>query len=288
MIVALVVIIVVIAGIGWIYRPGTTAYPVVPHGMVISVTGEVKGLTLELTRQPDRSATLVIYDDGLIDYTKGVTPGGWSIQYSGAGPATVCNPSTGTIPIPPHTSAFDSTPLQIPKVTHGPAVALPDTYVAPGTVRVAPVSRAAGLYLRLCWSSDAPIALNGAYLSAQLPTVQVGNGSASGGVAVPVTESVVANAGDTSTYSVQTNASLTSSDADSWTWATQAVPTPVSFESSVAPISLSAVDVAKTQHQASQEFFAGVLLGVAGGAVITLVMELVPDRRRGSTAESDD
>ena len=72
--------------------------------------------------------------------------------------------------------------------------------------------------------------------------------------------------------------------ARSWTWHRDEAPAPGDAADAAAgarfdPIAFSAVNVAETQQENVRAFFAGVLLGIAGGAVIGVIVELVKIRR---------
>ena len=146
-----------------------------------------------------------------------------------------------------------------------------------------------GIYFRLRWTVNAPVSLDGPFLSASLPTVEI-----------PLTETtdqttdlgarvrmvLAPDAGDTSYYSLQATPSPSEAASNSWTWSetgsnvqtetfgTAAVATP--------PIYVAAVNAGGTQLDTVRVFFAGVFLGIAGAALITIAQELISplSRRR--------
>ncbi|MGD0749297.1 MAG: hypothetical protein ABSB68_15975 [Acidimicrobiales bacterium] len=106
-----------------------------------------------------------------------------------------------------------------------------------GTAYDATEVRSSGaIYLKVCWSSDAPVARDGAYLTALFPPVSPFGGAG----AYAVTRQLNLGAADASDYVLQ----------DSY-----------------------------------QAFLSGILLGVAGGAMVALIQELVaPFRSRRELA----
>src|SRR4051794_25259652 len=111
LIVAMLVLTVVIAVLGWQYRPAGGGYPVVSRRLAITVDAEARSLVLTLARTGDDGAVLTLYDDdrfaaGPQGY--GVTPGGWAVGLDGlASGRVVRDPGPGVVPIPADQSRFD-------------------------------------------------------------------------------------------------------------------------------------------------------------------------------------
>jgi hypothetical protein len=77
---------------------------------------------------------------------------------------------------------------------------------------------------------------------------------------------------DTADYSIQSPVTPQKTNPTSWAWAQAA---------SAQSIHLSAIDVTTSQYENHQAFLSGIALGIAGGALITILQELVaPFSRR--------
>lgn len=225
-------------------------------------------LAVNLTRNADNSALLtVIGNDGF--WNKPAT-----LNVLSPGKAHVCQPRHGDI------VASDE------PANHQPGIPYPRLVVSrPGHLGV-PAMRLQsrrGLYFRLCWSSNAPVGLDGSYLSASLPEVAVQDSPAS----VPVTIVLVPHAGDTSSYSLQATPNPSQTDGSSWTWSDSSTSSTslegtVFTTTSTPPIYVAAVNAGGTQEDALRALFAGILLGIAGAALVAILQELISplSRRR--------
>jgi hypothetical protein len=119
------------------------------------------------------------------------------------------------------------------------------------------------MFVRLCWSSDGPVNLNGSYLSAQFPDVDAHSNSQDRYVEVPVTLLLSADGGNTADYVIQSPSTPTTFSADSWQWSDQTTAS--------APLRLTAVNTSASQHQTFKGFLSGIALGLAGGALIAIL-----------------
>ena len=103
---------------------------------------------------------------------------------------------------------------------------------------------------------------------------------------IPMVTTLLPAAGDVGQFSLQATIGPSVTDQRSWTWRREAPAiTPANALQPVAnydPIAFSGVNVSETQQENVRAFLAGVLLGIAGGAVITLIAELVKLRRVAS------
>jgi len=149
----------------------------------------------------------------------------------------------------------------------------------PGPV---PSGTLAGLgEINLCWTRDWPIAFDGEYASASLPTVNVG---AVGRFAVPfdVTRSLYFDnpiqlaQPVTAQYSLQAGSLPTSTDPLGWHWS------PDHGE----PIQITALNIPQSQHESYLGFLSGVLFGIAGGAFVTFLQETLEPLRRHRKART--
>jgi hypothetical protein len=280
--VVLLAITAILAVVGWWYRPGSTAYPTVPRRLAFTVNADARSLVTTLRRVGDDGAVLTLYDDdrfGLGDEGHGVTPRGWSVGISGLGTGRVVrHPTGGAVPYPADQAADIHTQMAIPAVRTRP----PLTEVGGPSLIFEPVAPDAPLYLQVRWASDAPVRLDGAYVSAQLPGVSVSWPNAAP-ASLPMAMTLSPAAGDVGRFSVQATIGPTFT-ARSWTWQVDAASSngPLDSQSSTTfePVAMSAVNVSATQQESVRTFFVGVLLGIAGGAVLGVILELVKIRRR--------
>jgi hypothetical protein len=138
----------------------------------------------------------------------------------------------------------------------------------PGFVDPAVVSGSGPMYIELCWVEGGPVQTNGAYLSARFFPIQ-------GNTLQPVslTRQLNVGAGTTSDYSVQSVVLPSSDYITGWQWS-QHPPANTA-------LGVSAVNTTQTQHDSYQAFLSGIVFGVAGGALVALIQELVaPFRSR--------
>jgi hypothetical protein len=128
----------------------------------------------------------------------------------------------------------------------------------------------------LCWNRNSPLAFDGEYASAAIPTVTP---YFDGGPRFPfhLTRSLYFDnplENDrplTAEYSLQAGSLPTSSDPFGWHWSS----------SPPGPVQLTALNIPQSQHETYLGFLSGVIFGVAGGAFVSLLQEtLAPLRRR--------
>ncbi len=163
--------------------------------------------------------------------------------------------------------ALETAPTHHQRVTHPQIATVGTAYDA------TEVWSSGAIYLKVCWSSDAPVARNGAYLTALFPPVSPFGGAG----AYAVTRQLNLGAADASDYVLQSIAQPTSVTQGGWQWSPRSA--------AAQPITVSAVNTSETQHDSYQAFLSGILLGVAGGAMVALIQELVaPFRSRRELA----
>jgi hypothetical protein len=269
--VLLVVILVVLVYVGWSLRPQSSGFSQLDGGLYLTVQAPGVGAVTEtLTRTPANGAQLAVRADLAGSSQR------WTVSGSFG---------TGSICTPAH---IDTAPAGALSTRTLPGSVTPFSPTSPYTVRhqpVAPIGAArptdftsvtsggSVLYVRICWSPnapDAPVKLNGSYLSALFPT----NDPDQQAPPVTVTGNLVANAGNTANFAIQsqTSAATAGSSSDAWSW---------TLSSLRAPIHLTAVDTGAQQDDQFHAFLAGIVLGIAGGALIAILQELVaPFNRR--------
>jgi hypothetical protein len=272
-----VIICVVFGYLGWSWRPQSSGFPAIPQGLSFEIQRGSDGLASEvLTRTDEGGATLelLIHADSLPDDSGpgAWTEASWELTIFGLDPGHLCTPesySDGAYVafIKPQTA----TRVKVPAAAAG---VFPDQTVVRGSgfpARLPGDPSATGAYLRLCWDFDAPVQLNGSYLSARFPPIVVIPGAAVGGgesgadLNVSVARTLRPDA-ETADFAIQSQPRPTGAGPDSWEWAAQTSP---------ETIQLSAIDVSDTQHAEYLTFLSGIALGLAGAAVIALLGEFI-------------
>ncbi len=111
--------------------------------------------------------------------------------------------------------------------------------------------------------------------SAQFPEVDANKHNQY--VAVPMTRELYADGGNTADYVIQSPATPTTYSTDSWQWSAQT-------SAATALLHVSAANASGTQQQAFRGFLSGIALGLAGGALIAILLELIGPLSRARDA----
>jgi hypothetical protein len=256
-------VFVILVALGWSALPQSTGFSAVPGNVLVTLNAsQINGVDEVLHRTADNGAVLDINADSP------VSAGAWTVGLDNPDGARLCTPS------------------ELPEnATPGLVLSGPPTPVAPqrltslGTSLGVPsyeVKSKGPMFVRLCWSSDGPVNLNGSYLSAQFPDVDAHSNSQDRYVEVPVTLLLSADGGNTADYVIQSPSTPTTFSADSWQWSDQTTAS--------APLRLTAVNTSASQHQTFKGFLSGIALGLAGGALIAILLELVGPLSRARDA----
>ena len=247
-------IFVVLVAIGWTMRPQSTGFSALPDNMLITLTSPsaVNGFSEVLHRTVDNGAVLDIAAGDL-----SVSGPSWSVGIYDLDGARLCTPSVLPEGVEPDFS-FLGPPERVP----------PQHLSEPNSLGYKVVKSSGPMFVQLCWLSNGPVQLNGPYLNAQFPSVDARSNSQNGFIDVPTTVVLYPNAGNTADYVIQSPTTPTASTAESWQWSTE--PT-----SGASNPRLSAVSTSASQHQTFRGFLSGIALGLAGGALIAILLELV-------------
>jgi hypothetical protein len=247
-------ILVVLVAIGWFTLPQSTGFSALPDNMMVILTSPsvVNGFSEEIHRTVDNGAVLDIAASDL-----SLSGPSWSVGIYDLDGARLCTPSVLPESIEPDLT-FGGPPERVP----------PQHLSKPNKLGYKVVKGAGPLFVQLCWSSNGPAQLNGPYLSAQFPSVDARPNSQNGFMDVPTTLVLYPNAGNTADFVIQSPTAPTASSADSWRWSTQS-------NSATSSPRLSAVSTSASQHQTFRGFLSGLALGLAGGALIAILLELV-------------
>ena len=244
---------------GWSLRPAAGGYSAVPSGLDLTLTAAppTAGFTEAVAPSGADGAMLTITSTGGL--TDVVTKGPWTLLVDHLGSGEPCAPSYATVNYQrvrierPHLESHA-------KVRFGAAV-----------LHEARITGNGPFFIQLCWPSNGPAALNGAYLSSRIPPLYVGVP----GDTAAVTRQIRSGSSDTADYAIQSLRQPTSAAPNSWQWAA-----PAKFEIP-QPIAFAAVNSSETQHDSYDAFLSGIFFGVAGGALVSLIAELVaPFRSR--------
>jgi hypothetical protein len=288
---------VALGGLGYGLRPGTDAPPAV----------SVPGIQLYVFQRqsptgPQIPPTAVTADETLMQKNRSTVELQLDLfgSFAAAGKAywdlltTASNSPPRDCPDPyQYLGAATSTPLIIqsgiltlmghhatPAVLSG-LVGQPSPQVARDSLGLAGESAAAvtpnvseplGI-ISMCWKRNEPLAFDGEYASAAVPSVSVYGVDSSFHLTRslyfenPIEDALPL----TAEYSLQAGSLPTSSDPTGWHWAG-------SYD---GPIQLTAINLSESQHETYLGFLSGVIFGVAGGAFVSLLQEtLSPFRRR--------
>jgi hypothetical protein len=255
-----ILLIVICAGAaitGWSLRPQSSGFPSVPENLSLTLTGQQVGTVHEtLVRTPANGTMLELQGN---DIDQSVAPTStWSLSVGNLGPGRVCTPSV-------YVTSDGSAEVRLARyhLAHPPLVS-----VGGPPVVFTDVVSSGFIYVVLCWSSGGPVSLSGSYLSAQFPPVSHAGPNSS------VIRTLIADAGDTGNFALESQAPPAGSSSGAWQWSS---PLGVSAPT----LRFSAINVSGTQHDTFRAFLSGIFFGIAGGAIITFLQELVvPFSRR--------
>ena len=290
--------------VGWSHRPRGTGFHDVPQGMKILVSGyDVSGqeiltstsdgakldLAFSYTHQVDSDVPYATFDKTALANHD------WRVIVVNPGLAQPCNQNTH---------------FERGMVTLAAAQTATPAFV----VRWVPTKNNTGLLAQsdetgdicLRWKSQAPVSVNGPYFSARFPPVQgeetlqvagACTATPTGGTTCgpdsppthqflpptvkipgdlgiegqgtnlvgPFARDLKLTQGSTAAFNFQSDPHPTTSTATSWEWQGPAVQV----------IQPSAVNTSDTQRENNRVFLSGIVLGLAGAALIALIQELI-------------
>lgn len=257
----LAVLTVGLALVGWSLRPASGGYPELDSNMTVRLDPSVPGgdhlaVTQSLTRMASGS-TLVLHGD----FSKQASH--WSVDFFHLDEGwRLCTPTVLTFT---GGGAVSVAKLPPQHVNLKPRYATVDPFY----VNPVEVDGGGPFYVKLCWSEGGPVQTNGAYLSARFIAVTV----ATYGDEVNPTRQLNVGEGTTADYSIQSSVQPNSVFPGFWQW--NALP------AADAALAVSALNASGIQHDSYDAFLSGILFGVAGGALVGLLTELVaPFRSR--------
>lgn len=272
--VAVLTVLTVALGIfGWALRPASGGFPALESNMLVLLGSSVPGgahpdVTQSLTRV-SAGGTLLFQGD--LQASPSMR---WSVDLFHLDSGwRLCTPRSVTF----GGGAISELRLEPQHVNLKPKFATDE----PGFEAPVEVDGAGPFYLELCWSVGGPVQSNGAYLSARFTPVY-GSSAPVGlnqftpvyvsSTAVGLTRQLDLGTGTTADYSIQ-SVQPSGDYGGGWQWSRR----PPAGDS----LAVSAVNASETQHDSYKAFLSGIVFGVAGGALVSLIMELVsPFRSR--------
>jgi hypothetical protein len=252
---------------GWALRPASGGFSPVPTDLAIYIPKAPQGLVFHESLNPTAGGGAELVLIATLQISDVPQEGAFTMVVENLGAGILCTPSRlpiydGTAPVlvpPQHVVRHVSLGLGVDSKPGRDYTLIKGT----GPFRV-----------HLCWPAHGPAGLDGAYLNARFPPIEVYYAT---GDDQKVALQLSLDASDnTADYTVQSLQTPTKVLQTSWEW-TQA-PTSEGLPSSLA---FNAVNTSETQHDTYNAFISGVLFGVAGGALIAIVQEFVaPFRSR--------
>ena len=280
-------------------------------------SGSSDGLVESLTRADGNGAVLEIQ----VPTSGGTYPDGnstfqlrWTLTVARPSGATVCTPRVTSpkgrlVPDPygnyyagfqgtstgngtnPAAGGFDTNTLPIddpspnflPWSSRATTVPDPNAVSAPGPGRPAPprvpalvISGTGYVYVKLCWAAPAPVTLNGAYLNAYFPPI-------AGAGFHKAVHRLVPTDGDTLNYTVTSKPDPAFTSSSQWFWSdVQAQSDPFSGQSASTLTRVTAINSTALQQDSFHGFLSGIMLGIAGGVLISVITEVAkPLTRKG-------
>jgi len=276
------------------------------------------GLVESLTRTAGNGAVLEIQlptSDGLFRDGNTTFQPGWTLTIARPSGATVCTPRVTSphgrrVPDPygdyyagfqgttagngtnPAGGGFDTTTLPIdnpspsylPWSSRATTVVDPNATIVPVTGRSAAqpkvpalvISGTGYVYVKLCWAAPAPVALNGAYLNAYFPPI-------SGAGFHKALHRLVPTDGDTLNYTVTSKPDPAFTSSSEWFWSdVQSQADPFSSQTASTLTRVTATNSTALQQDSFHGFLSGIMLGIAGGVLISIITEVAkPLARKG-------
>jgi hypothetical protein len=256
---SLALLTVGLALFGWSLRPASGGYSAVPSGLDLSLTAAPPTLNLMESVAPSGEDGAMLTITGTSDLPDVVTEGRWTLLIDHLGSGGPCAPSYATVD-------YQRVRIERPHLERHATIR-----IGAAVFHEARITGNGPFFIQLCWTSNGPAALNGAYLSSRIPPLYVDIP----GDTAEVTRQLHPGSFDTADYAIQSLRQPTSASPNAWQWAA-----PAKFEFP-QPIAFAAVNSSETQHDSYDAFLSGILFGVAGGALVSLIAELVaPFRSR--------
>jgi hypothetical protein len=270
---ALVLLTLAFSVVGWLQRPPSSGFSAVPSGMTLYVTKAPAALIFTETMAPSSDGGSVLAfkgSSGLVLDGPGpqLPTGRWTFVVNNLGSGRLCTPSRAVI-----------NGVRVQTGSEHP-VAHPTLGFKTRGYHLTGITGTGAMYVQLCWPPGVgPVAENGAYLNARFPPLLVFAGQEGNGATRQLNESTA----DPADYTIQSLQQPTSVTSAGWQWSTNALGV------AAEPLSFAAVNTGQTQHDTYDAFLSGIFFGVAGGALVALILALIaPFALRQKGRASDD
>ena len=255
----LLVLTVALGLVGWSIRPSSGGFASVPADMQLFIPTAAPALAFTESISPASSGGTVLALEGTPQITDVVPTQPFTLVVNNLGDGRLCTPSVLT---------NDQLGLAVHLAPQHARKSAGLAFVTLGKNLPITISGRGYFYVRLCWPSNGPVSLNGAYLSARFPPTEVFGATkdAPGIVRQLTLGSSDATTADFNVQSLQNPTSVTDS---AWMWSAR------SAAALGQALAFTAVNTSETQHDSYDAFISGIFFGVAGGALVSLVAELV-------------
>ena len=249
-----VVLIGVLAAIGWSLRPQSQGFHLIPDvglQVILERPSNVAGFEETIVRSTDGAVKLVLRADYTLQGHGALRP--WEFALYGVGHGHPCSPQ----------QRFGSSRITGRELVGVPESATKQVDTARGVGTAAEAD--------ICWSPGGPVALSGSYLTAVFPLIFGGNSTL-------IDRTLYPNAGNLANYSFQSPTLPNGNHSAFWGWDLNT--------QSHDPLSVAAVNQSRNQTETYHTFLSGILFGVVGAGLIVLLSELLwPLSRRRDEAE---
>ena len=281
-------VVAVLSVLGVIWLPQSGAYPTVPEDLTVNVYGQDTFPVVETLEHTHGGGTVLQVAEDICTICNQVVGEQWAVtvgnlaDFGTRGPGRVCQPHPGS-PLFPNGGPLPTTTRVIsPRGVYsvGPA----DIFSLGGTGASPTYTTVMGtgpLLVWLCWGSGGPDRLDGPYLSAFLPPAVNGAlATADSEYARPIPSPgpainnisrfvLVPDAADTAEDTVQAASAPSVSSFNgqpAWEWPGSTI---------LSPIRVTASNAITSQHEVYFSFLSGIAFGIAGGAAVAIVQELL-------------
>jgi hypothetical protein len=251
---AMTIVFVVGGVVGWVLGPSSSSPPAVPptpsvHALFEPVPQNFE-VVANLSQLVGGTARLSLIASGSFRPTTRVVSWQFDLSHLTGHPCSNLGPNSGVPPM-----------VALRQTRQGP-----NSYDISGSSTTS-ASTEVFADVRVCWGSDPPIVTNGPFLSAALPQVLAGIDQGS------LTRVLRLEGTSLFEYSLQSGTSPTVTTGRSLLWTnplSQNVDSPSSEE-----LPVSGASIPGLQRDNQRSFISGILLGIAGGAFVTLLASIV-------------
>ena len=280
---AMVAVVAALSVLGVIWLPQSGAYVTVPEDLTVNVYGQNTFPVVETLEQTHGGGTVLQVAEDTCTICSPVEPEQWAVTVGDLARGRVCQPHPGG-PLFPDGNPLPTTTRVVYPPNGMTTVGRADIFTLGGTGDRTPYTTVTGtgpLLVWLCWGSGGPDRVDGSYLSAFMPPAVNGAlATADSEYARPIPSTgpaisdisrfvLVPDGADTADYTVQAASAPSVSSFNglpAWKWPGSTI---------LSPILVTGSDATTSQHEVYFSFLSGIAFGVAGGAAIAILQELL-------------